>query len=180
MLQLSVPFFLEDTPGCLAPPPVLSRGEVFILVAVSLRKESKSEGDRCRTLPFLGLFSPNGNILTALHTNFCRFLTFNFSHTLPLKKLLSRKTGDSLLQKGCFVIHIHHPCMTFSSNLLSPQIKTHTRLQAQIGICKSSRVLSTAHLPPGTQRPAVVICVGVNTSLSPVAGSAYPSRRLSP
>lgn len=31
--------------------------------------------------------------------------------------------------------------MTFSSNLLSPHIKTHTRLQVQIGICRSRCVL---------------------------------------
>lgn len=104
---------------------------------------------------------------------FCRFLASNFSHTSPLKKLVSQKIGDSLLQKGCFAFHIHHPCMTFSSNLLSPQIKTHTGLQAQIGICKSSCALSAARLPPGTRRPAVVIHVGVSSSLEPVAGSAY-------
>lgn len=50
------------------------------------------------------------------------------------------------------MFHIHHLFMTFSSNLLNPQIKTHTRIQAQIGICKSSCVLSAVRLPPGTLR----------------------------
>lgn len=71
------------------------------------------------------------------------------------------------------MFHIHHPCMTFSSNLLSPRIKTHTGLQAQIGICKSSCALAAARLPPGARRPAAVIHVGVSCSPEPVAGSAY-------
>lgn len=84
--QLSVPFSLEDTPGCLTWPPILSRGKVFFLVVASLRKESMSEWDRCRIPSLRGLFYPNCNIPIALLANFCRFLTSNFSHISPLKK----------------------------------------------------------------------------------------------
>ena len=45
-----------------------------------------------------------------------------------LKKLASPNIGDSLLQTSCFLFHIHLAFITFSSSLLSPQIKTHTRL----------------------------------------------------
>lgn len=78
------------------------------------------------------------------------------------------------------MFHIHHPFMTFSSNLLSPQIKTRSRLQAQIGICKSSCALSAVRLPPGTLRDLRLSFAWVWTALrGPVAGPAYASRRLS-
>lgn len=160
MLQLSIPFFLEDTPGCLTQPQILYRAKVFILMAVSSRKESV----RIRHMynPFI---SPKQLWPNDIHANFCRFLTCNFGHISPLKKLDSQKIGDSLLQTGCFVFHIHLPLMTFSSKLLSPQVKTQTRRQAQISICKSSCALSAVCQPPGPLRDLLLSLMWVWTAL---------------
>lgn len=172
MLQLSVPFFLEDTPGCLTWPQILSRGEVFISIAV-FQEKNQSQNKTCRIPPFLGLFFSNSKVPVASHANFSRFLNSKFSHISPLKKLASPKIDNSLLPTGCFVFHIHRPFMTFSSYLLSPQIKTHTGAASsnwhlQIKLC----AFCCAPPPRNSQRPAVVIHVGVNRSLGPGAGPA--------
>lgn len=92
----------------MTPSPVY-REEVFVLVAVSLRKESRWEGDRCRILPARGLFSPSSSIRTAPYANFCRFLASNFSHTLLLQKTCLSKDRWQLITKRLFRVPYSSP-----------------------------------------------------------------------
>lgn len=70
--------------------------------------------------------------------------------------------------------HIHLPFMTTSLNLLSPQIKAHTRLQAQIGNYKSSTQLSAVSLPPGTLRDLQLSFTWVWTALRALRQGQLP------
>lgn len=71
------------------------------------------------------------------------------------------------------MFHIHWPFRTLSFNLLSPQINTHTRLQAHIDICKSSCVLCCVPCSKQPQRPADVIRWGESEKVS---GAQWPDQ----
>ena len=64
--------------------------------------------------------------------------------------------------------------MTTSSNLLSHQIKTHTRLQAQIGNYKSSSEISAVSLSPGTLRDVQLSFAWVWTALRALRQGQLP------
>lgn len=89
--------------------------------------------------------SPNGNACVAL----------NGKHHISVIKVLS-PLRNMPLKKEVITFHKQEvlcsificPFMTFSSRLLNSQIKTHSRRQAQIGICRSSCVLSAVSHPP--------------------------------